>query len=455
MEGVIKMKESLKVHKKNIILLVFIMLAILSILGAVLVTPTYAVKIEDEIICFVEDRDAAQQALEDMEKNIENRLGQDIFLSKDIIIERAYGANIEKVYSINKMKEKIQDKTQVLTKVYALNVDDKDIAYLSNEQEANEILNSLKASYQPREEGKSLQEISFVEKIEVFEKSVPVNKVQKKEKVMELITQGKEVAHSYTLEEGDTVWDIMKEYDLSLEEIEKANPDLNVTKVNIGQELTLMLPEPLIHVKTIEAITYEEGISFETQYQSSKEMYEGDSKVIKEGVEGKKKIYAEIERVNGVKKEEQIIKEETLQEPTKEVIVRGTKERPKTMATGDLATPARGRISSSFGSRWGRMHEGLDIAMPVGTEVKASDGGRITFAGTKGGYGKIVIINHENGYETRYAHNSKLLVNAGDRVYKGEVIAKSGNTGRSTGPHLHFEVRKNGAPVNPRGYINE
>lgn len=455
MEGVIKMKESLKVHKKNIILLVFIMLTILSVLGAVLVTPTYAVKIEDEVICFVEDRNAAQQALQDMKKDIEDSFGQDIFLSKDIIIERTYSANTEKINSINEMREKIQDVTQVLTTAYALNVDDRDIAYLRSEKEANEILNSLQAQYQVKEEGKNLQEVSFVEKIEIFEKSVPVNKVQKKEKAMELISQGKEVAHSYTLEEGDTVWDIMKEYDLSLEEIEKANPDLDVTKVNIGQELTLMLSEPLIHVKTIEAITYEEEISFETQYQSSKEMYEGDSKVIKEGVEGKKKIYAEIERVNGVKKEEHIIKEETLQEPTKEVIVRGTKERPKTMATGDFMTPARGRISSNFGARWGRTHEGMDIAMPIGTNVKVADGGRVTFAGTKGGYGKVVIIDHENGYETRYAHNSKLLVNAGDRVYKGEVIAKSGNTGRSTGPHLHFEVRKNGAPVNPRGYINE
>ena len=123
------------------------------------------------------------------------------------------------------------------------------------------------------------------------------------------------------------------------------------------------------------------------------------------------------------------------------------------MATGVFAMPTRGRFSSGYGSRWGRMHRGIDIAAKTGTPINAADGGKVTFAGRQSGYGYMVEIDHENGYKTRYAHCSKLFVSKGDRVYKGEHIANVGNTGRSTGSHLHFEVLKNGVHVNPSKYV--
>jgi len=115
--------------------------------------------------------------------------------------------------------------------------------------------------------------------------------------------------------------------------------------------------------------------------------------------------------------------------------------------------PLRGRISSRYGPRWGRMHYGLDIAVPVGTPVRAAAGGTVRFSGTRGGYGKLVIIDHGNGVETRYAHNSRNVVRAGQRVARGEIIAYSGNTGNSTGPHLHFEIRRWGTPHDPERYL--
>ena len=92
--------------------------------------------------------------------------------------------------------------------------------------------------------------------------------------------------------------------------------------------------------------------------------------------------------------------------------------------------------------------------MPVGTSVRAAASGKVTFSGTQSGYGKIIIIDHGNGVSTRYAHNSKLLVGVGDRVDAGDRIALSGNTGKSTGPHLHFEIRMNGRSVNPLNYLD-
>ena len=118
-----------------------------------------------------------------------------------------------------------------------------------------------------------------------------------------------------------------------------------------------------------------------------------------------------------------------------------------------------GWISSLFGVRTdpftGRraMHEGMDFAAREGSEIYSVGAGIVSFAGRRAGYGKIVEVNHGNGYVTRYSHNKSNLVETGDRVFKGQRVALVGNSGRSTGPHLHFEVLYNGRVVNPQKYI--
>jgi biotin carboxyl carrier protein len=129
----------------------------------------------------------------------------------------------------------------------------------------------------------------------------------------------------------------------------------------------------------------------------------------------------------------------------------------KTASSASLSRgiwPASGSVTSKFGQRWGKEHNGIDIGASTGTNVKAFMAGKVTYSGWESGYGNLVIINHGNGLQTYYAHNSKLLVKIGQSVDSGSIIAKSGNTGNSTGPHIHFEVRKNGTPVNPYSYLN-
>lgn len=111
------------------------------------------------------------------------------------------------------------------------------------------------------------------------------------------------------------------------------------------------------------------------------------------------------------------------------------------------------RLTSNFGPRWGRKHEGLDMAGPVGTPVRAPGDGVVIFAGPAGSYGNLIKIQHELGVETRYAHLSRVRVKTGQRVSQGELIGDMGNTGRSTGPHLHYEVRMNGGAVDPMRFI--
>ncbi len=123
--------------------------------------------------------------------------------------------------------------------------------------------------------------------------------------------------------------------------------------------------------------------------------------------------------------------------------------------------PARGWVTSDFGQRVDPytadrvMHAGMDIAAPHGKEVYAPSDGTVVFAGLEGGYGNVIVIDHGYGIKTRYGHLAKILVKAGERVNRGAQVAAIGNTGRSTGPHLHYEVRVNGIPQNPRKFILE
>jgi murein DD-endopeptidase MepM/ murein hydrolase activator NlpD len=121
--------------------------------------------------------------------------------------------------------------------------------------------------------------------------------------------------------------------------------------------------------------------------------------------------------------------------------------------SGVLSWPVSGPVTSGFGVRWGRMHEGIDIAVGSGTPVHAAAAGTVIYAGWLGGYGNLVVVDHGNGLSTAYGHNSTLASSVGQAVAAGQVIAYSGSTGHSTGPHVHFEVRVNGSPVDPLGYL--
>ncbi|HEX2953945.1 MAG TPA: peptidoglycan DD-metalloendopeptidase family protein [Bacillota bacterium] len=129
------------------------------------------------------------------------------------------------------------------------------------------------------------------------------------------------------------------------------------------------------------------------------------------------------------------------------------------LGTGKMIWPVRGRIASPFGYRYHpilhrqKYHNGLDIAVPSGTPVLAADSGVVLVSGWRGGYGNYVAIDHGNGISSAYGHNSVLLVRVGDKVVRGQVIAKSGSTGLSTGPHVHFEIRIKGQPANPMPYL--
>jgi murein DD-endopeptidase MepM/ murein hydrolase activator NlpD len=121
--------------------------------------------------------------------------------------------------------------------------------------------------------------------------------------------------------------------------------------------------------------------------------------------------------------------------------------------SGRFIWPVNGTFTSPYGMRWGRLHAGIDIAAPTGTPLRAADSGTVVLAGWTGGYGNYTCIGHGGGISTCYGHQSSIGVSQGQSVSQGQVIGALGNTGNSTGPHLHFEVRINGSPVDPMGYL--
>jgi murein DD-endopeptidase MepM/ murein hydrolase activator NlpD len=153
--------------------------------------------------------------------------------------------------------------------------------------------------------------------------------------------------------------------------------------------------------------------------------------------------------------------EATRQEQSLQELQAYFQDQKSLLASTPSVWPARGWVTSDFGQRLDPytaervMHQGLDIAAPHGKEVTAPSDGTVVFAGLEGGYGNVIVIDHGYGIKTRYGHLSRLMVKAGDHIKRGAAIAAVGNTGRSTGPHLHYEVRVNGIPQNPRKFILE
>ena len=211
-------------------------------------------------------------------------------------------------------------------------------------------------------------------------------------------------------------------------------------------------------IRIIYAVTEREilPIAYETVYKNSSSYYEGVKKVETSGKNGEKQVIYRVEYENDRQTDKQVYSETTLKKATSEVILVGTKK--STASTGSYAWPTKSVYITSrygwrtiFGSR--QYHYGIDLRAAVGTSIYAADGGEVIFVGTSSGYGKLIQIRHDNGDLTYYAHLDSYSVKKGDRVYKRQLIAKSGQTGRVTGPHLHFEIRKNGSRVDPEKYL--
>ncbi len=207
-----------------------------------------------------------------------------------------------------------------------------------------------------------------------------------------------------------------------------------------------------LDVVTVEQTVREIVVHCSSVQVEDDEMYIDEGPIVTEGSDGLKEVTTQTTCLNGEAQETVTVDIEITVKPVDEVITVGTKERP------EYIWPASGTVSSHFGRRHvvggSSYHKGIDIAVSYGSDIVAAKAGTVIYAQwNSGGYGYLVKIDHGDGTVTYYAHNSSLCVSAGDEVEQGDVIAKAGSTGNSTGTHCHFEIRIDGTPVDPEDYL--
>jgi len=379
--------------------------------------------------------------------------------------EKVYKGSYDNEDTINQLGNKIK----IEAKGVELVVNGKSIGYVNDQATADRILAKMKQQYTPKDEkskvsaasvngtqpSTKLEEVSIKEKLDIKEKNISPDKIISEEDMLTLLKKGTLEEKVYQVQEGDTISEIAVKHGLSTKQIYQLNPSLNGEFINIGDEIVVTAMTPLVTVQSKELVSQVERIPYQVEYEKDSSMYSNESKVIKQGQEGTRKVEYAVVKENGVVTQKTIIKEDVIEEAKNKIVKKGTKI-ASSRGTGSYSWPTVGGIiTSPYGSRWGTTHEGIDISGVSNYTVKAADNGKVIFTGWKSGYGKTIIIDHGNNTKTLYAHLSKINVSNGNKVAKGQAIAVMGNTGRSTGTHLHFEVQVNGRVQNPLNYVSK
>lgn len=244
-------------------------------------------------------------------------------------------------------------------------------------------------------------------------------------------------------------------------QIEKKNGLFPVTAVKTSEEMLDFLR--MLPIQSVRYETKTETLAYGTVVKETTAQPLGYQKIETKGKNGRHRVTEEIITVNGREQYRSVVSTEVLKKPVDQVVIVGARKYTEDVEVGDgkatgtfvWPVPYTKVISSPFASRWGAFHGAIDIAngSTDGKPIIASDGGVVVEAEYHSSYGYNVLIDHGNGFKTRYAHCSKLMVEEGQKVAQGEYIANVGNTGYSFGAHLHFEVIKNGQLVDPLDYV--
>ena len=415
----------------------------------------YVLRVNGEEIAFVyeSDKEEIEEYVAGLTSQAALHYNANVVLNENMefIRDRRPGEHTE--------KEPVQDELhfQISFSIcgYALLVDGRETVVLASKEEHAELVELIQEAFVDESNNSVVRRFVIQESLELQETIVSPEVVVSVEEAVNLLLTGTDKRETYLVSRGDSLWSIARSRSMSLEELQQANPHVTSTVIRPGDEINLIVLEPLVNVSVVEEITVREKIPFETIYKNDNSMYTTQSKVLTKGSHGDREVTYLLTKENGVEVAREVLRENVFKEPVTQVVAKGTIRQPfqSTGRFGWVLAPGRGTLTSRFGMRWGSMHNGIDVAAPVGTAIRAADSGVVATSAYRGSYGNLVIINHSNGYSTYYAHNSRNMVKAGQRVEKGQTIALVGSTGNSTGPHVHFEIRRNGTPINPLNFF--
>ncbi|MFC9777301.1 peptidoglycan DD-metalloendopeptidase family protein [Paenibacillus chitinolyticus] len=428
----------------------------------------YPVKVGQETLGYISSKEVLQEYKQEREEKLEKQYPDVHMALPDIEEPKPEKAFLKKTDD-EKVLALLDEKLKPIASGVELVIEGKTYAIVKDQATADRVLAEIKKPFEQKEkESKvavlsadgspsaaptTVEKVEFVQQVKTEEAvDIQPQDVMKPEELIAKIKTGGVQPTKYTVVAGDCVGCIAQKLNIPKQVIYDKNPWIHDDMIREGDVLDLTVIQPDLSVKTVEKMVENEDVHFETEVETDPTMKEGIVETISPGKNGLKQVTYELTKINGQLTDEKIVGEDIVEQPVTEKVRKGTKV-VKGEGTGTFAWPVLSpSITSTFGTRWGKMHKGIDI---VGNHtIMAADNGKVVSAGYKSDYGNYVLIDHMNGYETMYAHMSKVETTAGTIVEKGEQIGVMGSTGDSTGVHLHFEIHKGGGLENPLKYLN-
>lgn len=402
----------------------------------------------------------AQADYDEAEREVQQRIahvdGEEV---EDMSAEfslRIISADDKIVNSAQLANEMLAASDEELTEAFGIYIDGEFIGAVKDKEPVQEALDERLKNYEV--EG-TVRDVSYKNKIEYSEGIYLEESVMTEAEAKKLLTSTKSRNGVYVAQKGDSPMVICQKYNMELEDFQRLNPEVD-DRCEEGQILTVIENEsylPIQYVREMETLSF---LDYETIEVETSSLNVGIRSILVKGEKGEKRSNVEITYVDGIERSTKVVSSEITKEPVVEQIGVGTySARPASSATqlygsGQFGWPLDGGyISDTFISD--RNHQGLDIAAPEGTDIYAGAEGVVVAAGwNSGGYGYFVMIDHLDGYQTVYAHMSAVFAVEGQTVSRGQLIGAVGNTGRSFGDHLHFEVRYLGMCYDPADFLN-
>ena len=314
---------------------------------------------------------------------------------------------------------------------------------------------AIDSMLEPYNDGNENKTVGFVQDVSLTEGIFFTDTIVDESKLTDKITGLVEGEVWYTVVQGDSPSLIASKNGLRLKELYNLNPSMEGGGLWVGDQVLVSQAVPFLQVKEVVREVREIETPYATEQRANNSMNLGRTKTVQAGEKGLNKVTVDVTYIDGIAQDETVIETVVIKEPVKEIIEVG-RYLPsvgvlQNAGSGAFGWPTGGgvRISRGFAGQY-PAHNGVDIAGPYGTPIYASDSGIVTTAKyTNRGYGVYLIVDHGNGYQTVYGHCSSLLVGYGEQVQKGQLIARMGSTGNSTGNHLHFEIKSGNHRYDP------
>jgi len=413
----------------------------------------YTVYLNGSEVGVVKDPKTFENALD----SIENDMSQwydigDLYYEDTVVYTKAPVTKVASTMNEEECKRTIYKKGfDLYVKGVVVYVDGQELACVGSKEDGEQLMKELTMQYSSTTDNEKLiKEAEIEQQITMEEKIIPLSQVETIEEVIAGVF-GQQAADTTNVAALNDSVNVKSASELTDTNKIMTAFSIDKDKFKVGQASA---SKPLVTIRTVKEVTFTENVKYGTKYKYDNSMFEGAEKILSEGVFGQDKVTAVISYENGKEVSREVLARERILEPVDEVVLMGTMALPPAGSTGNFLIPTSGVVSAinKPGSHAGG--KAVDIANKVGTPIYASDSGVVAMASWNGGYGMCIVINHANGYSTLYGHLSAYKVSVGDTVNQGQVIASMGNTGNSTGSHLHFAIRYNGAAQPVKNYFS-